>query len=239
MLLSVVIGIVVYHFPVTRIIRSAKISLAEKMDMIKLAAISLVNTATGQLLYLIDVFLIGLIISDELIIASYKTATIIPNALLFIPSALVIYIYPYFARNQKDKVWVKEKFFLVLKYFAAFNALISVILVLFAPLIIRILFGSQYLDAVLAFRILSVSYFFSATFRKIIGNLLVTQRKLNVNFWVGIMEALLNMISNWVLIHLFGPTGAAVTTLIICLVSSIVLMLYFVQYLNREIKKGN
>ncbi|MCM1157281.1 MAG: oligosaccharide flippase family protein [Bacteroidales bacterium] len=237
MVVSVIIGIGIYGFPAKRIFHALKISVKEKNDMLKLAAISMLNVATGQLLYLIDVFLIGEIISDEMVVASYKTATIIPNALLFIPSALVIYIYPYFARKQEDKKWVKQKFFMILKYFGLLNAVISAGLIVCAPLIIRIVFGSQYLDAVPAFRILTFSYFFSATFRKVIGNLLVTQRKLKVNFWIGIMEALLNVISNWILIHLFGAVGAAITTLIICIVSSVVLMYYFVHYLNRESAK--
>ena len=118
------------------------------------------------------------------------------------------------------------------------NAAISLMLVLCAPLIIRILFGEQYLDALPAFRILSVSYFFSATFRKTTGNLLVTQRKLHVNFWIGIMEGIINIIGNWILIHLLGAIGAAVTTLIICIVSSGVSVIYFTSYLNKEITKS-
>lgn len=194
----------------------------------------MLNIATGQLLYLIDVFLIGMLISDELVVASYKTATIVPNALLFIPTALVVYIYPYFAQKQDDKAWVKEKYFLLLKYFGLFNILVSVMLIILAPLIIRILFGAQYLDAVTAFRILSLSYFFSATFRKTTGNILVTQRKLHVNFWIGVMEGVLNIISNWFLILFMGAVGAAVTTLIICVVSSAVSVGYFVTYLNKS-----
>lgn len=237
MMISVIIGIIVYRFPLTRVFKAIAISLVEKLDMLKLAGISMLNIATGQLLYLIDVFLIGVVISDELIVASYKAATIIPNALLFIPSALVVYIYPYFVQKQDDKQWVKQKFFTVIKYFAPVNAVISIGLVVCAPWIIRLVFGSQYLDAVPAFRILCVSYFFSATFRKIIGNLLVTQRKLNVNFWTGVMEGLLNIISNWILIHLFGAIGAAVTTLIICIVSSVVQICYFLHYLNKTVEK--
>lgn len=237
MFFSVIIGIIIYQFPIARIFQAFKISLEEKIDMLKLAAISTLNLATGQLLYLIDVFLIGLLISDEMVIASYKTATIIPNALLFIPSALAVYIYPYFAQKQEDKTWVKQKFLMITKYFALLNALISVALIICAPLVIRILFGSQYLDAVPAFRILSLSYFFSATFRKIIGNLLVTQRKLKVNFWIGVMEVILNILSNWILIHIYGAVGAAITTLIICVVSSLVMTCYFIRHLNHEINK--
>ncbi len=234
MLVTVLLAVWIYRFPLARILKAAQISVREKIDMLKIAAISMLNIATGQLLYLIDVFLIGMLISDELVVASYKTATIVPNALLFIPTALVVYIYPYFAQKQDDKVWVKEKYFLLLKYFGLFNILVSVMLIILAPLIIRILFGAQYLDAVTAFRILSLSYFFSATFRKTTGNILVTQRKLHVNFWIGVMEGVLNIISNWFLILFMGAVGAAVTTLIICVVSSAVSVGYFVTYLNKS-----
>lgn len=234
MLVTVLLAVWFYRFPLARILKAARISVREKIDMLKIAAISMLNIATGQLLYLIDVFLIGMLISDELVVASYKTATIVPNALLFIPTALVVYIYPYFAQKQDDKAWVKEKYFLLLKYFGLFNILVSVMLIILAPLIIRILFGAQYLDAVTAFRILSLSYFFSATFRKTTGNILVTQRKLHVNFWIGVMEGVLNIISNWFLILFMGAVGAAVTTLIICVVSSAVSVGYFVTYLNKS-----
>ena len=234
MLLTVFLAVWIYRFPLKRILTAARISVKEKIDMLKLAAISMLNIATGQLLYLIDVFLIGVLISDELIVASYKTATIVPNALLFIPTALVVYIYPYFAQNQDDKGWVRQKYFLVLKYFGIFNLMISLMLIILAPLIIRILFGAQYLDAVAAFRILSLSYFFSATFRKTTGNLLVTQRKLHVNFWIGVMEGVLNIVSNWFLIQFMGAVGAAVTTLVICIVSSAVSVGYFITYLSKS-----
>lgn len=234
MLLTVFLAVWIYRFPLKRILTAARISVKEKLDMLKLAAISMLNIATGQLLYLIDVFLIGVLISDELIVASYKTATIVPNALLFIPTALVVYIYPYFAQNQDDKGWVRQKYFLVLKYFGIFNLMISLMLIILAPLIIRILFGAQYLDAVAAFRILSLSYFFSATFRKTTGNLLVTQRKLHVNFWIGVMEGVLNIVSNWFLIQYMGAVGAAVTTLVICIVSSAVSVGYFITYLSKS-----
>lgn len=232
--LSILCAIWIYRFPIKRIFRAAAITLEEKKDILKLSVISMLNTATGQLYYLVDVFLVGWIITDETIVASYKTATIIPNALLFIPAALVVYIYPFFSQRQGDKQWVKQKYFLLLKYFSIVNALISACLIVFAPVIIKIVFGSQYLDAVPAFRILSLSYFFTATFRKITGNLLVTQRKLQFNVWLGLGESVLNIISNWVLIHLMGAVGAAVTTLIICIITSAISVAYFVRYLNKE-----
>ena len=122
-----------------------------------------------------------------------------------------------------------------MKYFAPANAVISIGLVIFAPLIIRILFGKQYLDAVPAFRLLSIGYFFSATLKKVVGNLLVTQRKLKVNFWAGVLESTANIVCNCILINIFGAIGAAIATLAVSVVSSTVLTVYFITYLNREI----
>lgn len=239
MLLSVAIGICFLKFPVKRILSAARLKIDEKRDALKIALVSMLNISTGQMLYLLDVFLIGLLLTDEIVVASYKTATIIPNALLFIPSAIAVYIYPYFAQNKNDKIWVKRNFYTVLKYFAPVNAIISLGLVVLAPFIIRLLFGSQYLDGVPVFRLLSVSYFFSATFKKTVGNLLVTQRKLKVNFWVGITESVFNIVSNWILINLLGAIGAAITTLVISIISAMIVTGYFISYLNREIRKSS
>ena len=232
--MSILCAVWIYRFPIIRICKAAAITAAEKMDLLKLSVISMLNTATGQLYYLIDVFLVSWIITDEIVVASYKTATIIPNALLFIPSALVVYIYPFFSQKQGDRQWVKEKYYLILKYFSIVNALISAGLIIFAPVIVKLVFGSQYLDAVPVFRILSLSYFFTATFRKVTGNLLITQRELKFNLWLGVGESVLNIISNWILIHMMGAVGAAVTTLIICILTSIISVTYFIKYLNKE-----
>lgn len=234
-LLSIVASVFLFQFPIRKIVHAVNISIQEIKDVIKIALISVLNIATGQLLYLIDVFVVGMVVADSSTVASYKTATIIPNALIFIPNALMVYEYPYFAENQNDKVWVKRNFLNILKYFTLFNVCLTVFLEIFAPYIIVIAFGEQYRDAVLAFRILSLSYFFSASFRKIIGNLLVTQRKLRVNFFVGIAEGVMNIMLNWILVHYMGAIGAAVTTLCICIISSCCLMIYFMCYLNKEI----
>lgn len=235
-LISIVVSVLLFHFPIREIIAAVKLSIQEKKDVIKLSLISALNIATGQLLYLIDVYVVGMVVADSSVVASYKTATIIPNALIFIPNALIVYVYPYFANKKDDKVWVKKSFLDMTKYFTLFNACLTIVLEILAPYIVVILFGEQYSDAVMAFRILLISYFFSASFRKIIGNLLVTQRKLRVNFWVGIAEGIMNIMLNWILVHYLGAIGAAITTLCISIISSCCLVIYFLHYLNKQIQ---
>lgn len=142
----------------------------------------MLNNSISQLVYLADLFIIGILIKDVNMIASYKAATILPFALNFIPISLMTFVYPYFAKNKDDKVWIKEKLLLMQKYLILFNLFITVVLIAAAPLVIKIIFGEQYLDSVNIFRVLCVSYFVASSFRIPAGNILVMMRKVNYIF---------------------------------------------------------
>ena len=113
--------------------------------------------------------------------------------MVFIPTAIVTYIYPYFASKKDDADWCMRNYKLLVKYFGMFNFIVSITLMVLAEPIITLLYGTQYVDAVLCFRILAINYFFSATFRIISGNLLVTQRKLGFNLFVNIIGGSLDV----------------------------------------------
>lgn len=216
-------------------LKKGEIDRENKIALFKISVVSMLNNGIAQLLYLIDVFLLGILIADETIIASYKVATVIPTAMVFIPSAVVTYIYPYFASHKDDKEWCLIYYNKLIKYFGIINLIMAALMILLAKPIILILYGNQYLDAVTCFRILSVNYFFSSTFRIISGNLLVTQRKLGFNLIVNIISGSINILGNLLLIPYFASIGAAVTTLLVVIISSILSTTYYVYIL----KKGN
>ena len=233
-IVSIIVGVIYFGFPIKKVLKGTKIDKFRKFDLYKISIVSMANNATGHLIYLLDVFIVGLLIPNESIIASYKVATIIPNALIFIPGALMVYFYPHFAEHNKDKAWVRRNFISIIKYFGIFNLILSLILLILAPFIIRVIFGVEYLDAILPFRILVIGYAISATFRKIAGNLLVTQRKLRFNFWLGIFEGGINIIGNLFLINKFGSLGAAISSLIVVSISSIIGVNYFLKITSES-----
>lgn len=210
-----------------------EISKEDKIALFKISIISMLNNGMSQLLYILDVFLLGLILADEAVIASYKVATVIPTAMAFIPTAIVTYIYPYFASNKDNKEWCLRNYCKLIKYFGGANLLLSIIMILFAQLIISVLYGERYVDAALCFRILAINYFFSGTFRIISGNLLVTQRRFGFNLVVNIVSGSLNIIGNIVLIPKLESLGAAITTLTVVLVSSILSTVYYIYILKK------
>ena len=89
---SVIVGIAFFKIPFVKI-KEERLEKGVFKDLIKISGISMVNNGLSKLLYLIDVFVIGLVLTDEIQVATYKVATQIPTALSFIPVAIVTYIY--------------------------------------------------------------------------------------------------------------------------------------------------
>ena len=218
-IISVALGILLYK---VHLYSKDTIDIsADKKALLSIGLVSMVNNGLSQLMYLLDVFVLGIVDPQETILASYKVATIIPTALTFIPQSLMVYVYPYFAEHKDDRDWCLKRYKQILLGLGAFNLLISAVLCLGAPLIIRLIFGYEYLDCVPVFVVLSINYFISGTFRIVSGNLLVTQRRLKFNLLVAIVSSVTNIIADYFFIQWWGSMGAAFATLLVVIISSI------------------
>lgn len=221
-------------FDYEKIQRDMSLSTKERRELIHVSFMAMCSIALSQLLYLLDIFVLGIAYPDETILATYKIATIIPNALSFIPASLAVYLFPYFAQNIGNNEWLKVKYKKILCIFGTFNAIISLLLCIFAPIIISVFFGKQYLECVRIFRILSVNYFFSATFRTLSGNLLGTQRQYTFNLIVSCVTGTLNIILDWFFIGYWGAIGAAIATITVVITAGIISTLYFIKLIHSK-----
>ena len=233
---SYIVGYVVYHISILN--HSQHFGKKDRYDLLKISFISMLNNGLSQAMYLLDIFMLGIANPQEIMLASYKVATMIPTALTFIPTALITYLYPYFAEHRNNGTWCLQAYKKVLLGLSGTNFIIAIVLFLEAPLIIQLFFGAQYLDAVPVFRILSLNYFISGTFRIISGNLLVTQRKLTFNFFVAVVSSIANVIADYLFIQWWGSLGAAMATVLVVVISSILSTGYLVHifYRNRIVK---
>lgn len=211
-----------------------KITRSVKSVLYRISIISMLNNGLSQTLYLLDVFILGIVGISGSGIASYKVATIIPTALYFIPSAVCVYIYPYFAMNKDDTRWVIDNYKKTTLGMIAINGLITIILIAGAPLIINLCFGKQYANAVKCFRILMLGFFMNGSFRGIAGNLLVTQRRLKFNLFEGLVSGGVNIIGNLILIPRMGSIGAAIATLCVMNISAVLSSGYFIYVLKKK-----
>lgn len=205
----------------------------------KIAGISVLNESLSQASGLLGTFFLGLVRAQESAIAAYTAALMIPTALAFIPNALVVYIYPYFAKNKENKAWVRANYWRTTIAIGVLNLLITLPSILLAPWFIPKIFGAAYADTVLPFRILMLSYLIQGTFRQIAGNLLVTQRKLQFNLLMGILGTVISIACNLWLIPPLASVGAALSQLITMTVLSICVTVYFLRVIHLLPSNGS
>ena len=205
-----------------------------KHDIWKLALMSMTSNAISNIMFMIDISMISFFIKDESAIASYKIATTVPTAMLFISTSVVTFIYPYFAAHINDIRWtIKNAQKLMLVMIVIFFV-ICVTLIYNAEVLLSVIFGSKYIDAVYIFQILTVSLFFQGTFRVIIGNLLVTQRAVTFNIIESVLSGLVNVLADYILIKQYQAIGVAFSTTIVMIFSSIIITSYYVYILNKK-----
>lgn len=233
--ISICLGIYMYKGYIVNIVKAPLAQDQLNRSLFRYSALNCFSSSLSSLLTLLDVYLIGIITVNAEIIGAYKVATSIPAALSFIPLAIMTFIYPYFTENNNDGSWMKAQTKKLLLILGAFNLIVTIILFIGAPLIISILYGSDYSDSILPFRILAINYFFSATFRIPCGNILAMMRKIKVNLIINLVCGVSNIILDIILIKLLGSVGAALATLGVVMISSIIGLIYLRKSLNSII----
>lgn len=184
-----------------------------KKELIKFAVQAGLTSILNQIVYLLDLFMITLLIESPAQIAIYKAACLIPNHLNFIPNAFMIALVPRFARRSNDRRWFILHFQRLFVLNLLLQGTIALLLIMLAPWLIRLLWSEAYLAGLECFRILSISYFFLAGFRIFSTNMLSVLKKNGYNLAVSIALGLLNLSLDFWLITTKGILGAALATL--------------------------
>lgn len=213
---------------------TATLSTIKKREMVKYGLLIVLTNSVSSVLSYFDTYLVGRIITDELVLADYKVATVIPHALNFIPTCFITMIYPYFVEKADDSKWILKVTKKAQLFLGIVSATIVVICAIFAPLVISIVFGNEYDSAVPVFQVLILTFFFSATFRLIYGNVLAMLHLVKVNFVLSVIECVINIIADVVMIKNYGSIGAAYTTLFITVFSSLLSGVFLNVYLKKH-----
>ena len=191
------------------------------------------GSIASQLMYSLDVFLIGQLISDTTEVAIYRTASIIPIALFFIPNSYITTHYTDLAKNSNNKDYLVAFSKNYMKLFSVIGIFVSVPLLLVAQPLLTLLFGASYSSAVPLFQLLIVGMFGAFVLRIPFGNLLAAVGKSSWNTAVAFAILILNGILNYYAITRFGIIGAAIVTSSLFWISGITSLLLFYLYLKK------
>ncbi|WP_277601160.1 flippase [Thermotoga sp. Ku-13t] len=209
-----------------------EIKAPKRKEFLTFSFVSALTNSISSILYLIDTLIVGMIIRSNVAVAAYKTATLVPFSLNFIPLSVMTFAYPYFAMYKEDKTKIQFYYKKMIRSLFLINLLISSTLFIFAPQVIRLLFGPNYGDAILPFRVLSIGYLVAGTFRIPSGNVIASLGKVKVNLFNSIVSGTSNVVLDILLIKHYGSVGAAVATVIVFIISSFISTSYLLKYLN-------
>ena len=174
---------------------------------------SLSNVVT-QLLFVVDILLIGYLINDAEMVTNYRYVSLIPFSLLFLPRVFINTDFVTFTEKIYDKIYIKEYIKSYMLLFLFISVLLIITSYFFGSFILKLL-DENFVIYYDSFFIMMIGISGIFIFRGLFGNLLSSIGKANINYYIAIIALILNVISNYYLIPELGIKGAAITSAIL------------------------
>ena len=191
------------------------------------------SSVVTQLLILIDIILIGYLIDDPVAVTNYRYISIIPFSLLFLPRVFITTDFVTFTEKIHQKDYINR----YIKNYMLFFGVVSILLLLFSYFFaeqILYIFGVEYMYYADSFLILIMGIVGIYIFRGLFGNLLSSIGKIELNYYIISIAIVINVISNYYLIPLYGIKGAAITSAILMWFTGILSWLSFLYFFRKN-----
>ncbi|MCF6149646.1 MAG: flippase [Candidatus Kuenenia sp.] len=178
----------------------------------------------------IDVTLLSFM-KGEISVGEYTAAYRLINTLAFIPSAYMSAVFPLMANQYKEKptLLLQELSKKSCRLLIIISMPIMVILSIYAPQIIVLIYGKIYINAVIPLRILSCTVlllFVNHIFSYLLISTFRTSKEYSIYALLGLI---VNIVCNCIFIPILDLNGAAISTVI---TEALILSLYY-----RSIKR--
>ena len=191
------------------------------------------SSVVTQLLILIDIILIGYLIDDPVAVTNYRYISIIPFSLLFLPRVFITTDFVTFTEKIHQKDYINR----YIKNYMLFFGVVSILLLLFSYFFaeqILYIFVVEYMNYADSFLILIMGIVGIYIFRGLFGNLLSSIGKIELNYYIISIAIVINVISNYYLIPLYGIKGAAITSAILMWFTGILSWLSFLYFFRKN-----
>ena len=191
------------------------------------------SSVVTQLLILIDIILIGYLMDDPVAVTNYRYISIIPFSLLFLPRVFITTDFVTFTEKIHQKDYINR----YIKNYMLFFGVVSILLLLFSYFFaeqILYIFGVEYMNYADSFLILIMGIVGIYIFRGLFGNLLSSIGKIELNYYIISIAIVINVISNYYLIPLYGIKGAAITSAILMWFTGILSWLSFLYFFRKN-----
>lgn len=206
---------------------SAKLTKKQKKDFMRVGFSLGVASFFSGIMPINETFLVNNIIKDPIVTSNFRVAGLLPQLLFLVSGAVTVYYFPIIARMTDFKV-IRKKVVQV----AIVNSIVIIALVvfgmIFTPLIIRILYGEQYLDAVKISYLLWIMRATNCIVRMVPINMLPAIGKTKFNLYMSIISCVVQCGIDYLFINSMGINGVAIGATIVYALSGIAYWIYFI-----------
>lgn len=193
-----------------------------------------VGGVLSQLLFAIDILLIGNLLSDPEQLAQYKASSIIPFSLIALSVAVLTTDFVKLAgKAVEHKKAIAQYYLNYLKIFGLLSVGIILFFHFFSEPLMR-LFGTQYQGHSRLLIIFSYGVVGALLLRTPLGNLLSAIGWPKVNALFSIIVLIVNLVANYFMILRYGIEGAAITTSALMWLSGLLSLGAFIYFLKKE-----
>ncbi|MEM9824182.1 MAG: oligosaccharide flippase family protein, partial [Bacteroidota bacterium] len=190
----------------------------------------------SQMLYAVDILMIGNILPAPELLAQYKASSIIPFNLLILPLALMTTDFVTLSRaSEKDPDYLKDYYLNYLKIFSGIAGCI-VLLFYFGSSTILQLFGKDYFEYPQLMFIFSLGIAGGLLLRVPMGNMLSAIGWPRVNALFSVIILGINLVANYWMVTHYGIIGAAITTSALMWLSGLLSLGAFIYFLREKRK---
>lgn len=187
-----------------------RLSSKERKIFLSMSVSLMISNIFSLIIPMNEMTLVNEMIRSEEVTANYKIATMIPSQLTFVSQSIIIYYFTIIAKMEdKKEIWRLSK--KIGLFTTVVIAGIACAGIMFAPYIIRIVYGSQYEDAIRLSNIFWIVYAINASVRVLPMNFLPAIGVAKFNAVVSIVTCVLHVVCTYLCISAFGIWGAGIS----------------------------
>mgnify|MGYP003681902767 FL=1 len=190
------------------------------------------SNVTTQLLFSIDIILIGGLLKNMETVTAFKYVSLIPFSLLFLSRVVITTDFVNFTEQINHKIYIKNYIKNYIKIFTIISLACVSVVSLFSTTILSF-FDKDYLSYQSTLIILTIGISGILILRGLFGNLLSSIGKAHVNFIITSIALILNLGFNYYLIPKYGLLGAAITSSFLMWFSGILSLILFYYFFNK------
>lgn len=233
----VLVYIAVYYKKTVGNTNAIKLTKAQKKDFLRVGfSLGVANFFSG-IMPINETFLVNNIIKDAVVTSNFRVAGLLPQLLFLVSGAVTVYYFPIIARMTDFKA-IRKKVVQVAIVNGAVIGALTVLGMVFTPLIIWILYGENYMDSVQISYLLWIMRATNCIVRVVPINMLPAIGKTKFNLYMSIISCFVQCVIDYAFITNFGINGVAIGATIVYFASGVIYWVYFLNCCKKGIKKS-